>query len=321
MRSFLLLVLISLVNSKKTHSSTIRVFPGTDKCFSNIMRAGETREVNYAVKNSGANIDFWLHNPGERYQVKQLRRNSGRHKIHSKIMGDYSFCFENYRGSETVHVDFNVTFKNMDDKNFHSFRSWSFQYIIQSGVSTIVHERSMISVLFCGAKNIDCTEAELKQYNWFMDTFPNLLSEDKEDLEAIYKKYAHHLTSLDTLIDTKDTIASVKRVSQNSYSEDDIKRFSLDIHTVVKESVYSFRIRLFVKFIAVCFHLYFKNRKQKEDTNAAEKVICAICIELLNDEAEVLDCSHKYHHTCVSKWVRQNPVCPVCRADVILEHL
>merc|ERR1712179_169890 len=47
-----------------------------------------------------------------------------------------------------------------------------------------------------------------------------------------------------------------------------------------------------------------------------EQDICAICIDILEDEVEIMDCTHKYHHDCISEWMTQNPVCPVCRASL-----
>ena len=44
--------------------------------------------------------------------------------------------------------------------------------------------------------------------------------------------------------------------------------------------------------------------------------VCAICIEILEDEIEALNCNHKYHRSCISQWMNQNPVCPECRAHI-----
>ena len=44
--------------------------------------------------------------------------------------------------------------------------------------------------------------------------------------------------------------------------------------------------------------------------------VCSICIDILEDEVEVMDCSHKYHHDCISEWMKQNPVCPMCRTYI-----
>merc|ERR1712179_68627 len=53
-----------------------------------------------------------------------------------------------------------------------------------------------------------------------------------------------------------------------------------------------------------------------KDEGSEEQDICAICIDILEDEVEVMDCAHKYHHDCISEWMKQNPICPECRAYI-----
>ena len=53
-----------------------------------------------------------------------------------------------------------------------------------------------------------------------------------------------------------------------------------------------------------------------EDADEPFLDVCAICIEILQDGIEVLDCNHKYHGSCISEWINQNPVCPECRAHI-----
>ena len=51
--------------------------------------------------------------------------------------------------------------------------------------------------------------------------------------------------------------------------------------------------------------------EDSEDQN-----VCSICIDILEDEVEVMDCTHKYHKECIEEWMMQNPVCPECRAYI-----
>ena len=53
-----------------------------------------------------------------------------------------------------------------------------------------------------------------------------------------------------------------------------------------------------------------------KDEGIEDQDVCSICIDILEDEVEVMDCSHIYHHDCISEWMKQNPVCPVCRAYI-----
>ena len=53
-----------------------------------------------------------------------------------------------------------------------------------------------------------------------------------------------------------------------------------------------------------------------KDEGIEDQDVCSICIDILEDEVEVMDCSHKYHHDCILEWMKQNPVCPVCRAYI-----
>ena len=59
-----------------------------------------------------------------------------------------------------------------------------------------------------------------------------------------------------------------------------------------------------------------QEHKDKDMDGEPLEDVCAICIEILVDEIEVLDCSHEYHTSCITEWMRQNPVCPECRAHI-----
>ena len=34
------------------------------------------------------------------------------------------------------------------------------------------------------------------------------------------------------------------------------------------------------------------------------------------DELRILPCFHEYHSHCADTWIKKNPTCPVCHADV-----
>ena len=41
--------------------------------------------------------------------------------------------------------------------------------------------------------------------------------------------------------------------------------------------------------------------------------ICAICMEVLGERGEPLNCGHLYHAKCVIPWLQKNRSCPTCR--------
>lgn len=45
---------------------------------------------------------------------------------------------------------------------------------------------------------------------------------------------------------------------------------------------------------------------------------CYICYEnITNTEEKVLICGHKYHTSCINKWLENNTTCPICRATIV----
>ena len=46
---------------------------------------------------------------------------------------------------------------------------------------------------------------------------------------------------------------------------------------------------------------------------------CPICLDLIYDfkDRSTLKCNHKYHKVCLKMWVDRNPICPLCRMDVV----
>jgi hypothetical protein len=44
---------------------------------------------------------------------------------------------------------------------------------------------------------------------------------------------------------------------------------------------------------------------------------CLICLEELLGEQIVLPCFHAFHASCAEAWLKEKPVCPACRSDVV----
>ncbi|KAM3086546.1 peroxisome biogenesis factor 10 [Clarireedia jacksonii] len=47
---------------------------------------------------------------------------------------------------------------------------------------------------------------------------------------------------------------------------------------------------------------------------------CTLCLEELKDPS-VLGCGHVFCWSCIGEWVREKPECPLCRRDVLLQHI
>ena len=47
-------------------------------------------------------------------------------------------------------------------------------------------------------------------------------------------------------------------------------------------------------------------------------VTCAICLELYREGQElmILSCGHVYHEACITCWLEEDSICPVCRNSV-----
>ena len=45
---------------------------------------------------------------------------------------------------------------------------------------------------------------------------------------------------------------------------------------------------------------------------------CSICYNSLKEDSIKLRCSHTFHRTCISQWIKTSPTCPMCRTNVFL---
>ncbi|TVU29070.1 hypothetical protein EJB05_20613, partial [Eragrostis curvula] len=72
-------------------------------------------------------------------------------------------------------------------------------------------------------------------------------------------------------------------------------------------------------------------RQQLPEVAAASGDDCAICLQDLDpgsgsqpapEEAtpRAMPCSHAFHERCIFKWLRRNPVCPICRRPLHLQQ-
>ena len=60
------------------------------------------------------------------------------------------------------------------------------------------------------------------------------------------------------------------------------------------------------------------NLKSLSDVSDEAKVEddCCICYGSLNHDSIKLRCSHIFHKSCISEWIKQSVTCPICRANI-----
>lgn len=46
--------------------------------------------------------------------------------------------------------------------------------------------------------------------------------------------------------------------------------------------------------------------------------LCTVCYCNFEEKETIVNlaCNHMYHEECISKWLKQNPGCPVCKRNV-----
>ena len=53
------------------------------------------------------------------------------------------------------------------------------------------------------------------------------------------------------------------------------------------------------------------------DDQLIEESVCVICYEELEEGIGKLEkCEHKFHKECIKTWLKEKPICPVCRTDI-----
>nr|1CHC_A Chain A, EQUINE HERPES VIRUS-1 RING DOMAIN [Equid alphaherpesvirus 1] len=43
---------------------------------------------------------------------------------------------------------------------------------------------------------------------------------------------------------------------------------------------------------------------------------CPICLEDPSNYSMALPCLHAFCYVCITRWIRQNPTCPLCKVPV-----
>jgi hypothetical protein len=69
------------------------------------------------------------------------------------------------------------------------------------------------------------------------------------------------------------------------------------------------------------------NKTEKKESNSASDEIdtnrtsygtCTICLDPLyqKERRTFLPCSHQYHYACISPWLKNQTVCPICKVSI-----
>merc|ERR1719187_945255 len=98
---------------------TVEIRPGTQECFYEAVKAGETLDIEYQVIDGGQgelDIDFTLHNPFGVTLVQDLRRGDSSHRTKMTEAGDYKLCFDNsFSTFNAKTVFFGILVENEDE--------------------------------------------------------------------------------------------------------------------------------------------------------------------------------------------------------------
>ncbi|EPR79904.1 RING finger protein [Spraguea lophii 42_110] len=90
-----------------------------------------------------------------------------------------------------------------------------------------------------------------------------------------------------------------------------------------------FCFSLFVIFTSLFFYFYkkiyfhrilfneFKWKIYDIPNNCSEN--CSICLEVMDENkyCTMLSCKHLYHLECIKRWAYSNPICPICRINIV----
>lgn len=42
---------------------------------------------------------------------------------------------------------------------------------------------------------------------------------------------------------------------------------------------------------------------------------CSICLNNIKYDKIILPCNHSFHYICIIIWLKENPICPICRQE------
>jgi hypothetical protein len=164
---------------------------------------------------------------------------------------------------------------------------------------------------------------------------------------AHYKRYNTIFSSIDEYKIWKNKLYPKSRIFF-SFIEASIKIIffiitfppQFDFRNLCEIGTIFFRIHILVLFmiyilagiLSICFlclihyNDYSNNRETRIDQIIISKIKkinnnqneeCCICLDISNiNDWSLLECGHKFHHSCILLWIRTNQTCPVCRTHL-----
>ena len=83
---------------------------------------------------------------------------------------------------------------------------------------------------------------------------------------------------------------------------------SLQIRTIMRT-----RERMIVREIEPNYSDYIISLDEQIEKDS----VCVICFEELEKGVGKLEnCDHQFHKKCIKRWLKEKPICPICRTDI-----
>jgi hypothetical protein len=62
-----------------------------------------------------------------------------------------------------------------------------------------------------------------------------------------------------------------------------------------------------------------KSSQSKSADTESQQNQCSVCLEKFQEgeELRILPCFHKYHKSCIDRWFRDSPACPICKHSIM----
>ncbi|XP_023027717.2 transmembrane emp24 domain-containing protein opossum [Leptinotarsa decemlineata] len=132
MTIFLLIHILKYANSLE-RELTIFVEAGSETCFYQSARKGDTIDVEYQVIDGGhgdLDITFRLVDPTGRIILADFKKSENNHRVDASMQGDYRFCFDNsFSSYNTKTVFFELIVEGEEGNEWDSEEKFDFNAI------------------------------------------------------------------------------------------------------------------------------------------------------------------------------------------------
>eukprot|EP01124_Arcella_intermedia_P019538 TRINITY_DN2685_c0_g1_i10.p1 TRINITY_DN2685_c0_g1~~TRINITY_DN2685_c0_g1_i10.p1 ORF type:complete len:512 (+),score=133.08 TRINITY_DN2685_c0_g1_i10:329-1864(+) len=146
---------------------------------------------------------------------------------------------------------------------------------------------------------IDKCEAQRKEYATLVDTYNHTIAQNLSKIGSLEKE----------LYQKSQILAELEKNHMQELSEAKgiiaMKEQELKQQEQTLEETYQLKIVDMCKEIS-----YLKGNISPN--HLMDELTCSICQDLYL-HSTTLPCSHTFCYTCISSWIKQNPICPICR--------